>query len=277
VLPKNPVHLVAIMRAAIEELLTGNSSDLPRLPKQVILAGHSLGGLLSIVLSEDPKLRRSLQENSITLQGVLLLAPAVDTDSPLADLASFCGGACQAPGNFCSMAHPVHWPVRQLLKLLVALGPGEKLLPQESADNYFAYGMSKDSDEYKTLSQTYQVEHVEIGGLMPLLDLMRIVQRNHWTQPADTPEIPMLVLLAECDSAVPRAAIEAFGAARGLAQFPKEGVAMSGKLRYILHVPHAPHQCLMDGIQPAPESGGDWTQDLSLPSVEKWVQAALTH
>eukprot|EP00929_Paragymnodinium_shiwhaense_P001363 TRINITY_DN101593_c0_g1_i1.p1 TRINITY_DN101593_c0_g1~~TRINITY_DN101593_c0_g1_i1.p1 ORF type:complete len:369 (+),score=64.91 TRINITY_DN101593_c0_g1_i1:79-1185(+) len=275
VLPSDPQHLLAIMREAMQALLTGQARELPKLPKRVIFCGHSLGGLLSVLLSEDEKLLRALKAADVTLEGLLLLAPAVDTDSPLSALAPVIGGPRRAPGNCCSMAHPAHWPVRQLMKLVVACGGGPALLPPESPENYLQYGMVRDSEEYKTLAKTYQVEHIELGGLLPLLALMRILQTRHWKEAPGMPELPMMILCAESDSAVPRAAIEAFAEARGLLKYPGEDAAMHSKLRYLLRVPHAPHQCLMGGIQPPPPAGKDWTQDVSLPSIGRWVNALL--
>lgn len=262
------------MRRAISGIVKGEVPGFPTLPSRVILCGHSMGGLIMSLLSNDDWLSGEFKASNKQLEGLLLLCPAFDTN-PI--LPQFRCCPYVPPTNFCSPAHACTGMLRFVMKSAVQFCQ-LPLLPKLSPSQYCENGLLEDSDEYKDAVKGKQLEVCEPCSLETMFSLMREMQKNHWKQKGgNLSELPLLLMCAEADSSVPCESLQEFAKVQELEfshSLAKDEI--KGNLRYCLSLTAVPHLCLMDGIRPVPDDEEDWTRSISLPSIQNWVQGVIT-
>lgn len=276
--------LLADLTSAVMEILrwemewAGGSSQV-----SFLLAGHSMGGCLSVLLADHfaaPEQKTLVPESKFL--GAVLLAPAVDTlvDPAFACCTCGCCGCCCGGRHGCSMLAPMWCGIQSLFQCLVLSCGWTSLLPTET-DIEVKYPAMPE-DEKQALRKSLCVERMTASGVFSLLQLMRTLQAHHWEPPPSPP--PLFILQGTRDWAVPPESVRAFASRRGVHQVragdwnsAKSAQEVIMKLSdnvapapyVLLEVPGASHHVLGGGV---PWGGGkDVALDVALPLISRWV------
>lgn len=237
----------------------------PRAPACVLLAGHSLGGLVALLLpAAHPQL-------GAALAGVIALAPAVDV-VPLG-----CCARCHCAGgtrrHSCSLARPACAPVRALLRALLRTPAAALLLPAEDPRRA---APQLPRAELELASASLAVRRMRPSGLLAILALAaRLHGSAAWGSRAQP---PLLLLTGGRDGTVPAASLRALAASRALRTWPPAdaGFSPAGGCGYALCAREVGHALLAGGVRWARDgapAGHDVAAELLLPAIALWVEA----
>jgi alpha-beta hydrolase superfamily lysophospholipase len=264
--------------------------------KPFILCGHSMGGLLCLLVGE-----RLSSIKRMDLRGIVLLAPAIDT---LVDGAfDFCHCFGGTSRHCCSLIAPTWCGIYYLMKCLVLQLGVTALLPKEDAAKYTGMPAAEKLQFTKSLAVT----QMKASAVITLLDLMSMLQQQstmYWEPVqavgrteqqaiAPTPTAasaapatisstrpipaPILMISAGCDWAIPKQSLRSFAAACNLEPWPvgwsdekAESTPLKGR-SFELHIAEATHSVLMGDVRWA--HGEDAAHELALPAIRAWADA----
>lgn len=216
----------------IKELTTPESSILiPRHLKELPFAicGHSFGGALSIVLGHRIINNQSFKER---LLGIVLLAPAVDTliDPSLNDY--HCCNCCFPPKDtHCfSIVHPLYCGLVYCLYRAATCCPKLILPMDDPTVGNDGYLKRVEAEMYRDSPHNI-IDHMKIGGIKAILELMKLIQSQYWGNSRGEAKISKpayFMLYGSSDRIVPPRSMKSFAVANGMTRVGVEEGFVAG-------------------------------------------------